>query len=69
MDQNVARTHTSLALLTALINQLKRNGTLSDQDLKDITKNAPKLVGTINASYNDLDGMRSTLERVREALD
>lgn len=69
MDQNVARTHTSLALVTALINQLKRNGTLSDQDLKDITKNAPKLVGTINASYNDLDGMRATLERVREALN
>ena len=37
------------------------NGTLSDQDLKDILSNAQELVGTINPSFNDTRGLNATL--------
>jgi hypothetical protein len=36
MDHNVTRTHTSLALVVALLDQLRTKGTLTDQDLDDI---------------------------------
>ena len=53
MDENVARTHTSLTILTALLDQLRRNGALTDEEVKQIVANPPNLVGTINPTSND----------------
>jgi hypothetical protein len=68
MDENTARTHASLSLITSLLDQLNKNGTLSDQDLKDIIANAQDLVGIINPTFNDTRGFNAALTRVRKAL-
>jgi hypothetical protein len=39
MDENVARTHKSLTILTALLDQLRRNGALTDEEVKEIVAN------------------------------
>jgi hypothetical protein len=61
MDGNVARTHTSLDILIALLGQLRRDGTLTDQDVQDIVSNAPNLVGMINPNLEDDTGHISPL--------
>ena len=69
MDENVDRTHASLSLVTALLDLLKRNGTITDQELEDIFGSAPNLVRTINPNFSDRAGVNTVLDRVREALD
>jgi hypothetical protein len=68
MDDNAARTHASLSLITSLLDQLNKNGTLSDQDLKEILANAQDLLGMINPTFNDTRGFTAALTRVRKAL-
>jgi hypothetical protein len=53
MDENVALTHKSLTILTALLDQLRRNGALTDEEVKEIVANPPNLVGTINPTSNN----------------
>jgi hypothetical protein len=68
MDENVARTQIALSLMVALIDQLKKNGTLTDQDLDDLLAMAPSVGRVINPSFNDHQGVADGIELVRKAL-
>jgi hypothetical protein len=68
MDHNVTRTHTSLALVVALLDQLRTKGTLTDQDLDDILAMAPTVVRDINPSFNNHKDLAESIEVVRQTL-
>ena len=68
MDHNVTRTHTSLALVVALLDQLRTKGMLTDQDLGDILALAPTVVHEINPSFNNHKDLADGIEVVRKML-